>query len=527
MPASWQSLVAISKSNTIITKTMRKTTQFLLTLGLAASPLLLQAQSEFSLQQQTLANPDNEPAPVHPVPHERQMQWQETEFYAFFHYGMNTYTGKEWGYGDENRATFAPTAAPNPRQWLEAVKAAGMKGGIAVVKHHDGFCLWPTETTDHNVTNSGNEFGRNTNIPRDFAAAAKDLGMKYGFYISPWDRNSAYYGDGTNRYVKDVFLRQCTELVQYGDDQFEMWFDGANGGDGYYGGANTTRSIDNSTYYDIPNLRDSVHKVMPNCVMWGVGGEARWIGNEAGWAGETNWSPRNRGAEKGRAENGEEDGWYWLPGESDAKATGGGWFWHSDGDCKTADQLFKFYLKTVGRNATLILNFPPNKAGILPDTYVAKLKELGQMLQTRLGTDLAPNAKVEVTTTRAAGANRTYEAAHLIDNNKDTYWATDDGVNTATITLTWDETQTIHYVTLMEYIRKGQRVKGFTVETSADGNTWTQRASGTELTTIGYKRIVPLNGSTSSYGNGYKVKAVRITITDSKACPLIHTVSVY
>lgn len=491
-------------------------------------PLMGVAQNAFVLQPQTLANPDNEPAPVHPVPHERQMKWQETEFYAFFHYGMNTYTDKEWGYGNEAETTFAPTAAPNPKQWLESVKAAGMKGGIAVVKHHDGFCLWPTATTNHNVTRAGNNFGRETNIPRDFAAAAKELDMKYGFYISPWDRNSAYYGDGTNRYVTEVFLRQCAELAQYGTDQFEMWFDGANGGDGYYGGANTTRSIDASTYYDVPNLRDSVHKVCPNCVMWGVGGEARWIGNEAGWAGETNWSNENRGSAPERnGMYGTENGWFWLPGESDAKGTSAGWFWHAGESPRSLNQLYQFYLETVGRNATLILNLPPDKSGSLPPATVKRMKELGDLLKQRLGTDLALDATVTVSEERTAGAARNYVAANLVDGDKDTYWATNDGNKTATITLTWDAPKNIHYVALQEYIRKGQRVKGFTVETSEDGSTWTRRANGVECTTIGYKRIIPLNGSTTSYGNGYSAKAVRITITDSKACPLLHTISIY
>ena len=489
--------------------------------------LPMSSMAQLPLVTETLPNPDNEPVPVQPVPHPRQLKWQETEFYAFFHYGMNTYTGLEWGNGDEAETRFAPTAAPNPKQWLQAAKDAGMKGGIAVVKHHDGFCLWPTETTTHNVTQSGNDFGRNTNIPRDFAAAAKELGMKYGFYISPWDRNSVHYG--TDKYVKDVFLKQCAELAQYGTDQFEMWFDGANGGSGYYGGRNTTVNVDRSTYYDVPNLRDSVHKVCPDCVLWGVGGEARWIGNEAGWAGETNWSTENRDyAGENNGMYGTEGGWFWLPGESDAKATNRGWFYHDGEAPLTPERLFQMYLETVGRNATLILNIPPNKAGVLPDASVNALKGMGDLIKARLGNDLAKNATIEVSETRTAGAARNYEAANLIDGNKDTYWATNDGTTSATITLTWDTAQTIRYVALMEYIAKGQRVKGFKIETSANGTSWTQRATSVQTTTVGYKRIIPLNGSTSSsYGSGYEAKALRITISDSRACPLLSKSGVY
>lgn len=501
--------------------------RFYKSLLLLGGLLPMSSMAQLPLVTETLPNPDNEPVPVQPVPHPRQLKWQETEFYAFFHYGMNTYTGLEWGNGDEAETRFAPTAAPNPKQWLQAAKDAGMKGGIAVVKHHDGFCLWPTETTTHNVTASGNDFGRNTNIPRDFAAAAKELGMKYGFYISPWDRNSVHYG--TDKYVKDVFLKQCAELAQYGTDQFEMWFDGANGGSGYYGGRNTTVNVDRATYYDVPNLRDSVHKVCPDCVLWGVGGEARWIGNEAGWAGETNWSTENRDyAGENNGMYGTEGGWFWLPGESDAKATNQGWFYHDGESPLTPERLFQMYLETVGRNATLILNIPPNKAGVLPNASVNALKGMGDLIKARLGNDLAKNATVEVSETRTAGAARNYEAANLTDGNKETYWATNDGTTSATITLTWDTPQTIRYVELMEYIAKGQRVKGFKIETSANGTSWTQRATNVQTTTVGYKRIIPLNGSTSSsYGNGYEAKALRITISDSRACPLLSKIGVY
>ena len=484
----------------------------------AATAAMFTAQgANFCLVNETLANPDNQPAPVHPLPSDRQVLWNETEFYAFFHYGMNTFTGQEWGYGNESESIYAPTEKPDPRQWLEAVKAAGMKGGIAVVKHHDGFCLWPTLTTSHSIKNCGNENGQ-VNIPEEFAKAARDLDMKYGFYVSPWDRNSALYG--TDRYVSEVFLRQCYELCEYGADQFEMWFDGANGGDGYYGGANTTRSIDASTYYDIPNLRDSVHKVMPNCVMWGVGDEARWIGNEAGWAGETCWS-------YGSGTSGDENATVWKAGESDAKATTAGWFWHSNESVRSLTELWKFYMETVGRNATLILNFPPDKRGKLPEADVTRLAEFGQLLKDRLGNDLARNASVTATATRANGVNRTYDASNMIDGDKETYWAAPDGVTDVTLTFMLPEVKNVHYVALQEFIRLGQRVKEFDIDITTDGSTWQRTANGVTTTTIGYKRIIPLNGSTSNHGNGYDIKGVRIHISDAKACPTLHTVSIY
>ena len=502
----------------------------LLLLPIAASAQQPQGTGSKSAQadkRHVLADADNEPPCVFPVPTERQLKWQQTEFYAFFHYGMNTYTNREWGLGSEDERAFAPTQPPCPRQWLKAVKAAGMKGGIAVVKHHDGFCLWPTATTTHSVALAGNAYGRQTNIPRDFAKAARRLKMKYGFYVSPWDRNNLHYG--TDRYVGEVFLRQCAELAQYGRQQFEMWFDGANGGDGFYGGRNTRLTVDRSTYYDIPNLRDSIHKVCPDIILWGVGGEARWIGNEEGWAGETNWATEEVGyAPESNGMYGSEDGWAWEPGESDAKLTDRGWFWHEGEKPMPAERLFQMYLETVGRNATLILNCPPAPDGHLPEADVAVLRQMGALLKQRLHHDLARSARLTATDTRCPGRHRTYAASHLTDGNTDTYWTTDDSVHTGTVTLTWKRAQTVRYVDLMEHIRRGQRIRRFHIEVSADGQQWTRVAQQCHTTTVGYRRIVPLCGTTAdSYGEGYKVRALRIVIDDSKACPLLQRVAVY
>lgn len=494
------------------------------------------ASAQLTLNDEKPDNPDNEPVPVQPVPSERQLKWNETEFYAFFHYGMNTYTDSEWGLGNEDEKLFAPTQVPNPEQWLTACKAGGMKGGIAVVKHHDGFCLWPTATTDHSVKSSTG-YGAQTNIPKAFGEAAKKLGMKYGFYVSPWDRSNQYYG--TQDYIDKVFIPQCEELAQFGDDQFEMWFDGANGGEGYYGSKTDkkTVSIDRYVYYDIPNLRYKVHKLAANCVMWGVGGEARWIGNEDGHAGETNWGMHPWVENQSTCGTGVEDYWLWNAGESDAKATtyGGksGWFWHNGDTPRTAETLFKMYLETVGRNSTFILNFPPNKDGVLPQADVDVLKQLGDMLKTRLGVgddskDLARKATVTATEERTAGTGRNYVAKNVCDGEKDTYWTTNDGTTTASLTFDLGSTQTLHYVMLQEYIKLGQRVQGFNIQYSTDNTTWTTAATGIAQTTIGYKRIIPLSGSTqNSYAGGINARYVKINITKSKACPLLHTVSIY
>ena len=461
----------------------------------------------FSLQKQELANPYNEPRPVFPVPTENQIRWQETEFYAFFHFGMNTFTDVEWGNGQEDEKLFQPTAAPDPEQWLRLVKAGGMRGGIVTVKHHDGFCTWPTATTSHSVVNAGNDYGRQTNIPRDFQKAARKLGMKYGFYVSPWDANSPYYG--TDRYVKEVFHKQIVELASLGSDQFEMWFDGAKGGN---------VKIDASIYYDMPNIRDSVHVLCPQLIMWGLGGEARWCGTESGYTNETTWS-------MGEGLSGNEDGWLWMPSEVDTKATDKGWFWHPGEVCRDSEELFKMYLQSVGRNATFILNFPPDRTGKLPASDSIQLVALGEKLKTRFGNDLAPKAKISASATRTGGR---YSAKNLTDGNKDTYWATNDEETDATVTLRWKRPQTVRYLMLQEYIRKGQRVRNFEIEITTDGTHWTPVAQNIETTTIGYKRIVPINGSVEhSYGEGFRVKGIRVHISDSRACPLLSRLSVY
>jgi alpha-L-fucosidase len=238
----------------------------------------------------------------------------------------------------------------------------------------------------------------------------------------------------------------------------------------------------------------------------------------------------------GNSETGDINGWYWHPGESDAKATNSGWFWHSGEGIKSASRLFQMYLETVGRNATLILNCPPNNYGVLPTQTVNTLNELGVMLHERLAVpvygmdesnaanDFAKTAQIVVSDERTGG---NYGISNLTDGDRKTYWATNDNTIEASITLTWSTAPTVRYLVLQEPIELGQRVKDFKIEYTQNGSDWQEMAKDI-TTTVGYKRIIPLNGSTEdSYGNGYKVRAMRITILDSRACPLISNINVY
>ena len=231
------------------------------------------------------------PAPFGPVPSANQMRWQEMEYYAFVHFSLNTYTDQSWGYGNEDINLFNPEKL-DCRQWARICKQAGMKGIIITAKHHSGFCLWPSKYTEYSVKNAPWKNGKG-DIVREMADACKEYGLKLGIYLSPWDRNHPDYGKP--EYIT-YFRNQLTELLTNYGPIFEVWFDGANGGTGYYGGANENRKIDRTTYYDWSNTYKLIRKLQPNIVIWNDGGDRgdlRWVGTEAGYVGETNWSLLN------------------------------------------------------------------------------------------------------------------------------------------------------------------------------------------------------------------------------------------
>lgn len=458
----------------------------------------------------------NAPKPFGPVPTQKQIDWQEMEFYAFVHFSLNTFTNKEWGFGDESPELFNPSQL-DVRQWARVVKEAGMKGIILVAKHHDGFCLWPSAYTERSVKNSPWENGKG-DLVKELAAACKEYDLKLGLYLSPWDRNHPQYGKP--EYVT-YFRNQLKELLTNYGDVFEMWFDGANGGDGYYGGANETRKINSLTYYNWDETYKLIYDIAPKTLVWGVGpSEARWIGNEEGRAGRTNWSLlRQKDELAGKVHyseftSGHEDGEKWVPGEADVSIRPG-WFYHSveDDKVRSLDEMVDIYYESIGRNATLLLNLPVDTRGLVHENDEARLKELVATIKADFKTELLKGTKVQASNTRAADSN--FGPQNVIDGNKNTYWATDDKVKQATIEFTFKKPTAINRILLQEYIKLGQRVKAFSVEANVNGQ-WKTIANET---TIGYKRILRLDRVTAS--------AIRVNILDAKAGFVISTIEAY
>ncbi len=460
------------------------------------------------------------PAPVLPVPTEAQLAWHEMETNAFIHFTTNTFTDKEWGYGDESPAIFNPTAL-DVDQWITTLKDAGFKGVILTSKHHDGFSLWPSKYTEHSVKNSPYKNGQG-DIVKAVSEATKRHGLKFGVYLSPWDRNRADYGQPS--YI-EYYRKQLKEIFTNYGPVFEMWFDGANGGDGYYGGAKETRKIDRATYYDWPTTLAMVRELQPQpkvLFFSDAGPDIRWVGNEKGLAGETNWNTISNDtlyAGKAGVEDllatGAEDGNKWIPAEVDVSIRPG-WFYHPKEDSlvKTPEQLFNIYLTSVGRGSTLLLNVPPDRRGLIHEQDVAALKGWRKLLDEAFTTNLAANAKVKASSYR--GSSKTYAGANVADGDKDTYWATDDGVTTGSLEIDLGKVQPVKYVLLQEYIRLGQRVESFTVD-AWQNNTWQPVA---KATTIGYKRILKLDEPVNT-------DKLRVTITAAKASPVISNVAVY
>lgn len=391
-----------------------------------------------------------------PVPTPQQLAWQRDELAMFIHFGVNTFSNREWGDGTEAASSFAPTSL-DATQWARTARAAGFRAMILTAKHHDGFCLWPTATTQHSVANSPFRGGTG-DVVGEFAAACRGEGLRVGLYLSPWDQNALSYGDSP-RY-NDLYVAQLTELLTRYGQIHEVWFDGANGE-----GPNGKRQR-----YDWPRIWSTVRRLQPEAVIFSdAGPDLRWIGNERGAAGETNWStvdpsvitePGMSGpAVTRQLQEGDPDGTVWRPGETDVSIRPG-WFWHpaEDGKVRSADDLVDLYFSSVGRNSKLLLNVPPTQAGRLHETDVARLLAMHERLGSCFGAPLA-GRKLSWQSSGAAGGT-----------------ALLDGLPAES---------RIELIDLREEITMGQRVARYVVE-ARDGGGWEEVARGT---TIGCRRL--------------------------------------
>ena len=450
------------------------------------------------------------------VPTQNMLTYQQMEYIGFIHFTVNTYTDKEWGYGDESPSIFNPTKLSTD-QWAKTAKDAGMKQLILTAKHHDGFCLWPSKFTEHDVSNSPYKNGAG-DIVGEFVNSCREYGLKVGLYLSPWDRNHKDYG--TAAYLT-YYRNQLEELLtQYGEIN-EIWFDGANGGDGYYGGANEVRKIDRLTYYNWDSTITYVKSLQPNIKIFSdAGPEIRWVGNENGHAGKTFWTTINSdslvigGSDSKYLNKGEPDGNSWIVGQCDVSIRPG-WFYHESQDSlvKTPEQILDIYYKSVGRNGLLLLNLPPNKTGLIHPTDVAHLLEFKKMKDEIFKTNLAAGKSVSASNQRMDHSK--FSPNHITDGDTETYWSVDEGVQSAELTIDIKSEELIENIVLQEPIRFGQRIEKFSIECFSD-NTWKQIAEGT---TIGYKRILNVPAISTS--------KVKVIIEQSKGIPALSSVELY
>ena len=457
------------------------------------------------------------PEPYGPIPSARQLRWHEMEFYGFLHFSINTFTDKEWGYGDESPALFNPTDF-NADQIVATAAAAGMKGLILTAKHHDGFCLWPSKYTEHSVKNSPWRNGRG-DVVKEIAAACRKYGLKFGIYLSPWDRNHKDYG--RPEYL-DYFRNQLRELLTSYGRVFEIFFDGANGGDGYYGGARETRRIDRDTYYDWPTTWNLVRALQPDaCLFSDAGPDVRWVGNERGVAGDPLWSTLNRNdfapgrADEARLNRGDRPGSDWVPAECDVSIRPG-WFYHASEDArvKNAATLVDLYYSSVGRGASFLLNLAPDRRGQIADADVQALREFRRRLDATFGKDYARSARVSASNSRGNDDAR-FAPGNVIDGRPHTYWSSDDQVTTPELVVDLGREQTFNVVRLREYLPLGQRVEAFALDVWKDGK-WQEFATGTSIGNCKLLRGKPVTTT-----------KVRLRITKAPVCPAVSELALF
>lgn len=455
------------------------------------------------------------------APSPRQLAWQQLEFYAFAHFGMNTFTNREWGDGTESPALFNPDAL-DADQWVAAVKSAGMKALILTCKHHDGFCLWPSAYTEHSVKNSPWKNGKG-DVVREVSDACRRGGIQFGVYLSPWDRHDARYGQG--KAYDDYYVNQLTELATHYGKIFCFWFDGACGE-----GPNGKKQV-----YDWQRYFAVLRELQPDAVLNVCGPDVRWCGNEAGQGRKAEWSvvPAQLRDAKFTAEHSQkaDDGAFsrkissqdedigsravirrveklvWYPSEVDTSIRTG-WFYHPEEDTavRTAEELLDIYLDSVGANASLLLNLPPDTHGRIAEPDCAVLTELGNKIERTFARNITQKA-----TLVADSAEEQHPAAHAADGDKDTYWRAADGQEAAELQLQFAAPQTVSCVVLGEYLPAGQHIESG--EILADGQ------PVADFTVVGYKRICRFAP--------VRVQALTVRITASRTEPTLSQLAVY
>jgi len=448
------------------------------------------------------------PAPVGPVPNARQIEWYHREMIAFFHFGMNTFTNVNEGDGTASPQQFNP-AALDCNQWMKVLKNAGIPAAIFVAKHADGFCNWPTAHTNYSIKNSPWKDGKG-DVVREFTDAAKAAGIKAGIYLGPHDRHDSRYG--TNDY-SDYYADQLSELLRNYGPIWEIWWDGAG--------------ADKLTTAFYTRWADSVRNLQPNCVVFGTKNsyrfaDCRWMGNESGISGDPCWSTinpssiRDEQSHINELNHGEVDGTAYIPAEVDVSIRPS-WFYHPEEDTqvKTLATLWDIYFNSVGRNSVLLLNYPPNKEGLISDIDAAKTDSLRALINGTFKTNLAAGAAIKTLHPRGGQ----YKPSNMIDNQETTYYATTDNFTTDTITFDLKSKKTFDVLMLQEVIELGHRTTGWSVDYSQNGKDWTTIPEADGKQTIGYKWLLKFKPVTARH--------VRLRITAGKACPAIHTFGVY
>ena len=463
------------------------------------------------------------------VPSERQLTYEKMEFFCFIHFTVNTFTGSEWGDGKEDVSIFNPTEL-DARQWVKSAKDAGMKGLILTCKHHDGFCLWPSKYTEHSVKNSPYKNG-NGDIVREVSEACKEFGIKFGIYLSPWDRNNSSYGKGKE--YDDYYVNQLTELLTEYGELYTIWLDGACG----EGANGKVQKYDWNRYYKV------MRELQPNAVISISGPDVRWCGNEAGEVRESEWSIvakdmtdpsitaelsqhedneefRDRPLDETQSDLGSrerlknEKELVWYPAETDVSIRPG-WFYHEEEDDKVRsfENLKDIYLKSVGGNTTLLLNIPPMKNGKIHEKDKAILKRLGEFINDTFKNNLLKNALITTVPEHDCGGN---SPDMMRTDDYNTYFMNKEGDNKLLIEIKFDECKKLKYLVLKEAITFSQRVEKFNVYFNDESGNKIKIFEGT---TIGYKRIIDLKGT--------KTDNLTIEIEDSRVAPVMSFVGVY